>query len=142
MARIAPIHTRWLRNLGHRQDVSIPCLQKPGMEQSFHNHPAFTIPRALDFQVEPDHGRRTHSCSLIQVLRPTGMEKSSARKPELLSGTWLPRLSRSPVQQTQLQQALTRNLTWVRLRSHFSRGLVGLRAMGSRPVLSFTLALS
>lgn len=37
---------------------------------------------------------------------------------------------------------LTRNLTWVRLRSHFSRGLAGLKAVGSRPVLSFTLALS
>lgn len=41
-----------------------------------------------------------------------------------------------------LQQAHTRSLTWVLLRSHFSRGLVGLSAAGSRPALSLMFTLS
>lgn len=122
--------------------MSSPRLQKPGMEQSFHDGPAFTIPRALDLQVEPDPGRSTHTGSLLEALSPARVEKGPTGKPKFLSGTWLPRLPRPPLQQTQRQQDLTRNLTWVLLRSHFSRGLVGLRAVGSRPVLSFTLALS
>lgn len=38
--------------------------------------------------------------------------------------------------------ARTRSLTWVLLRSHFSRGLAGLSAAGSRPALSLTVTLS
>lgn len=89
-----------------------------------------------------DPGRSIHTGSLLEALSPAGVEKSPTGKPKFLSGTWLPRLPRPPLRQTQRQQDLTRNLTWVLLRSHFSRGLVGLRAVGSRPVLSFTLALS